>query len=140
MYPRIFNDFLTSGDNLRVYREGKIIFTSTEDRLLPIMTYLARFTDEAGPVTVFDKIVGNAAALLAIRAGCIEIFSPFASQIAVTTLETYGVKYHLGEVVACILRADGQGMCPMEKLSLDKEPETFYHLMKEIIGKSSRDS
>ncbi|MFA5317398.1 MAG: DUF1893 domain-containing protein [Dehalococcoidales bacterium] len=140
MYPRFFNDFLTSDDSLRVYRDQELIFRSTEDRLLPLITYLDRFPDEAKPVAVFDKIVGNAAALLAVKAGCNEIFSPFASQIAINTLEKYGVKYHLGELVACILRSDGQDMCPMEKLSLGKEPELFYRLMKEVIRKSSKDS
>lgn len=134
MYPLLFNDFLTSGDSLRVYRERELVFSSNKDRLLPLMEYLDH-ADKDEAVVVFDKIVGNAAALLAIRAGCRELFSPFASQLAVGTLEKYRVKYHLGEVVAYIQQADGDEMCPMEKLSLGKEPEEFYLLMREIISK-----
>jgi len=99
------------------------------------MEYLDRFTAVDRPVAVFDKIVGNAAALLMIKAGCRELFSPFASQLAVGTLEKSGVRHHLGEVVDYIRRADGEEMCPMEKLSLGKEPEEFYLLMREIISK-----
>ncbi|MFH0942480.1 MAG: DUF1893 domain-containing protein [Chloroflexota bacterium] len=135
MYPRLFNDFLVSGDSLRVYRGRELIFSSTGSRLVPLMAYLDRFADQASPV-IFDKIVGNAAALLLVKAGCKELFSPFASQLAVATLEKYGVKYHLGEVVAAILQAGGQDLCPMEKLSLGKEPDTFYRLMKKASGKS----
>lgn len=129
MYPRLFNDFLVSGDSLRVYRERELIFSSTGSRLAPLMAYLDGFDNETTPV-IFDKIVGNAAALLAVKAGCRELFSPFASQLAVSTLQKYGVKYHLGEVVPAIMQPGGKEMCPMEKLSLGKEPEAFYRLMK----------
>lgn len=132
MYPRIFHDFLLSGDSLRVYRSRELIFSSAEDRLLPLMTYLQRFGDEESPV-IFDKIVGNAAALLAIKAKCRELFSPFGSQLALDTLEKYRVKYHLGEVVPAIMQPGGKEMCPMEKLSLGQEPEAFYRLMKERL-------
>jgi hypothetical protein len=36
-------------------------------------------------------------------------------------------------MVPYIQRADGQGMCPMEKLSLGKAPEDFYRILKEGI-------
>ena len=135
MYLLLFNDFLVSGDSLRVYQDQKLVFSSAQDRLLPLMEYLDRFPANDKPAVVFDKIVGNAAALLVVKAGCQELFSPFASQLAIETLDKYGVKYHLGEVVAYIQRADRDEMCPMEKLSLGKAPETFYRLMKEIISK-----
>ncbi|RJQ37656.1 MAG: DUF1893 domain-containing protein [Dehalococcoidia bacterium] len=137
MYPRLFYDFLTSNDSLWVYREKELIFSSTEDRLVPLMTYLDRFDNEANPV-VFDKIVGNAAALLAVKAGCRELFSPFGSQHAVATLEKYGIRHHLGEVVPAIMQPGGKEMCPMEKLSLGKEPEAFYLLMKERLSANRR--
>lgn len=139
MYLLPFNDFLVSGDSLRVYRQKELVFSSTRDRLLPLMEYLDRFAD-AQPVVVFDKIVGNAAALLAIKAGCRELYSPFASQLAIDTLERYGVRHRLGEVVAYIQRAGQPEMCPMERLSLGKEPEEFYRLMKEIIGQPQKDT
>lgn len=136
MYPLLFHDFLASGDSLRVYQGRELIFSSNENRLVPLMIYLDRFAGEASPL-IFDKIVGNAAALLAVKAGCRELFSPFASQLAADTLEKYGVKHHLGEVVPAIMQPGGQEMCPMEKLSLGKEPEAFYRLMKGIFGKDT---
>ena len=128
--PRFFHDFLVSGDSLRIYRGQELIFGSNQDRPAPLMTYLDHFTSEPSPV-IFSKITGNADALLAVKAGCRELFSPYASQPAVATLTKYGVKYHLGEVVPAILQPGSNEVCPMERLSLGKEPEAFYRLMKE---------
>ena len=76
--------------------------------------------------------MGNAAALLSIKAGCREVYSPLGSQISVKTFKKYEIKYHLIQVVPYITKPDGQDMCPMEKLSLDKGPEEFYEVMRNI--------
>jgi len=135
MYTRLFNKFLTSNDTLRVYEGDKLVFSSSKDRLLPLLEYLERFASDHEQVVIFDKIIGNAAALLSIKAKCREVFSPLGSQLAVKTLEKYEIKYHFSQIIPCIQRADGEDMCPMEKLSLGKSPEEFYQAMQNIIGK-----
>jgi hypothetical protein len=96
------------------------------------MEYLADYSP-GEPVIIFDKIMGNAAALLAVRANCHEVYSPLGSDLAIKTLEKHHIEYHLTEIVPYIMRPDGKGMCPMEKLSLGKEPEEFYREMKSRI-------
>jgi len=135
MYVRLFHEFLTSDDALRVYEGDQLIFSSTKDRLLPLLEYLGRFASDHQQVVIFDKIIGNAAALLCIKADCCEVFSPLGSQLAIKTLKKYGIKYHFSRIVPCIQRADREDMCPMEKLSLDKSPEEFYQAMLNIINK-----
>jgi hypothetical protein len=129
MYTDSFGEFLDSGDTLRVYEGEQLIFSSNKDRLLPLLEYIEQFGSSHKPVVVFDKIMGNAAALLSVKAGCRQVYSPLGSRFAVETLDKYGVKYHLTEIVAYIQRSDGKDMCPMEKLSLGKEPEEFYEVM-----------
>jgi hypothetical protein len=80
-----------------------------------------------------DKVTGNAAALLSVLAGCTEIYSPLGSDIAAGTLVKYSIPYHFGETVPYIQRPDSEEMCPMEKLSLEKDPEEFYQALLEII-------
>jgi hypothetical protein len=126
MNRRSFSEFLVSGDTLRVHEGNRLIFSSSQERLLPLLEYIDRFAAHHKQVVIFDKVMGNAAALLSIKAGCREVGSPLGSQIAVKTLEKCGIKYHLGEIVPYIKRADGREMCPMEKLSIDKGPEEFY--------------
>ena len=123
---RLFDEFLTSNDTLRVYEGNQLIFTSAKDRLLPLLEYLDRFASDHQQVVIFDKIIGNAAALLSVKADCQEVFSPLGSQLAIATLEKYGIKYQINEIIPYIQQADSENMCPMEKLSLDKSPEEFY--------------
>jgi hypothetical protein len=133
MYTDLFSEFLDSSDTLQIYREETLVFTSEKDRLLPLMEYLANKDSGEGSVTIFDKIMGNAAALLAVKANCREVYSPLGSELAVKTLEKHNIEYHLTEIVPYIIREDGKGMCPMEKLSIGKGPEEFYREMRSLI-------
>ena len=137
MYQRIFHQFNASADTLRVYEDSSLVFSSRKDRLLPLMEYIDRFAAEHKGVVIFDKIIGNAAALLAVKAGGREIFSPLGSELALQTLEKYDIKYHFTRTVPTIQKVDGESMCPMEKLSIGKEPEEFYREMVEIIKKAA---
>jgi len=133
MYTDLFNEFMDSSDTLQIYRDEDLIFTSEKERLVPLMEYLAESDSGEGPVTIFDKVMGNAAALLSVKANCREVYSPLGSELAVKTLEKYGIEHHLTEIVPYIIRDDGKGMCPMEKLSIGKGPEEFYREMKSRI-------
>ena len=129
----LFNSFLASDDTLRIYEGETLVFSSKKDRLLPLMEYIAAHQAGGQPVIIYDKIMGNAAALLAVKVNCREVYSPLGSELAIKTLDRYGIKYHLTKIVPCIQRPDGQGMCPMEQLSIDKEPEEFYRELKARI-------
>ena len=135
MYQPLFNEFLAGSDTLRVYnKDNKLLFSSDKDRLLPLLEYIDRFATHHKQVVVFDKIMGNAAALLSIKAGCQEVYSPLGSQLAAKTFDKYVVKFYFSKLVPYIQQANGEDMCPMEKLSLDREPEEFHLIMSNIVG------
>ena len=125
-----YSDFLKSTDTLRVYAGDELVFSSQKDRLLALLDYIDSFASKFSGVTIMDKIVGNAAALLAIKADCREIYSPLGSQIAIKTLDQHGVSYHFDRMVPFICQENGKDMCPMERLSLDRTPEEFYQIIK----------
>ncbi len=122
----LFNEFLRSGDTLRVYRQGKMVFNSAKPGILPLLGYAARSARYEKNVTVFDRVVGNAAALLLSRVSCREVYSPLGSQLAEETLRRAGISYYFTETVPLIQNRQQEDMCPMEKLSLGKDPEEFY--------------
>jgi len=138
VYKPLFDEFLTGSNTLRVYEAGKLIFASQKDRLLPLVEYIERFAANHREVVIFDKIMGRAAALLCIKANCREVYSPLGSQLAVEVLEEYGIKHHLSQIVPCIRKPNGEDMCPMEKLSLDKKPEEFYRLLINLLAENRR--
>lgn len=126
MSTGLFNEFLASGDTLRVYSGDRLVFNSSGDGLLPLLGYASRFTPYEKGVTVFDRVVGNAAALLLIKIDCREVYSSLGSEPAAKTLRKYGIGYHFEETVPYIQNRDREGICLMEKLSLGKDPEGFY--------------
>jgi hypothetical protein len=130
MSQDLFSAFMSSDDTLRIYQDGTLVFSSKKDRLLPLMEYIDSHGEGGQPVVIFDKIMGNAAALLAVMANCREVYSPLGSELAVRTLDRHGIKHHLTETVPFILRPDGKGLCPMEQLSIGKEPGEFYRELK----------
>ena len=136
MSADLFRAFLASDDTLRVYEDGTLVYSSKKDRLLPLLEFIAGRDTGSRPVTVFDKIMGNAAALLAVRAGCREVYSPLGSDLAVRTLDAYGVRHHLTRTVPYILRDDGTDLCPMEQLSIGNGPDDFYLALKARLAAS----
>lgn len=132
MNADLFNEFLTCNDTLRVYEDNRLIFSSEKDRLLPLLEYIEGLSGNPRQVVIFDKIVGNAAALLCVIANCREVYSPLGSQLAIQTLDKYGIVHHFSETVPYIQQPSKE-MCPMEKLSLDKTPEEFHETMRGLI-------
>src|SRR4030042_1143206 len=136
MYKSLFDEFLTNDNTLRVYKGNKLIFASDKDRLLPLVEYLEKFASMHRNVVIFDKILGRAAALLCIMANCREVYSPLGSRLAVEVLERNGIKHHLSQIVPCIQKPNHEDMCPMEALSIGKEPEEFYRLIKNLLAEN----
>lgn len=129
-----YNEFLRSDDTLRVYAGSKLLFSSQKDRLVPLLDYLERLGEKHRAVVMMDKVVGNAAALLMIKAGCREVYSPLGSELSVETLGRWGIACHFDRVVPYIRRADSEEMCPMEALSLGKSPSEFLAALKGRVG------
>jgi len=132
---KLLGQFINSGDTLWVYKGTKLIFQSRKERLMPLLDYIDAFVPRIKGVTIFDCVVGNAAALLLKKALCLKVHSPLASQAAVRSLEKFGISYHFLKIVPCI--REGSDICPMEKLSEGKTPDEFYQAVKDLVLKSA---
>jgi len=56
--------------------------------------------------------------------------------VATKALDKYGIRYHLTEIVPYIQKSNREEMCPMEALSIGKEPEDFYQLIKNLLAEN----
>ena len=130
MTTPLFKEFLISGDTLWVYRENSCLFTSKKDALLPLLEYIDKYLPHQKEVTILDRIMGNAAALLSVKACAKKVYSPLGSELAANTLDKYNIECCLSEIVPFIRNRNGEGMCPMEKLSINKSPEEFYEALR----------
>ncbi len=134
----VFNEFVTSSDTLRVYHGEACVFRSDKDVLAPLVEYISEPSHQKANIIILDKVIGNAAALLAVKAGATGVYSPLGSEPATKTLSRYKIDYHLKEIVPFILARNGKDLCPMEKLSLDKTPQEFYETVKPRFESSSK--
>ena len=128
--PVWIEEFVSSSDTLRVYKNGRLIFSSGKDRLAPLIDFLTDFKPEWGQACFLDKVVGNAAALLMVKARCSELYSDIGSELAARTLHEAGIGFNFKLTVPFIINRRGDDMCPMEKLSLSKTPESFWQALK----------
>ena len=132
----LFSQFLLSRDNLHVYYQGKLIFNSEEDGIAPLVNYIIRFNSQVEGILVFDRVAGNAAALLLRMASCAEVWSQVGSELAAQTLSNFSINYHFTVTTPYILNRQNNGMCPFEKLSLGKTPEEFYGIISRQLRKT----
>jgi len=134
-HDSLFARFVDSRDTFRVYHKGRLIFRSKKEQLRPLLEYIDEFSPRVKGVLIFDRIVGNAAALLLKKAFCLEIYSPLGSEFASRTLSEQGIEYHFSRTVPYIMNKVEDDICPMEKLSLGKNPEEFFQHLCQLLSK-----
>ena len=134
MYNTFFEQFLNSTETLQIYKDGELLFSSDREGLLPLVDYLESTKENRPEVVILDRVTGNAAAMLAILAGCVELHSRTASQMAVETLKKYPIRCYFARIVPYIQQPENELMCPTEELSLGKTPGEFYQALLEKIG------
>ncbi len=125
-----FASFLNSADTLWITGPRGVIFRSQRAGIAPLICYIEQ-APRKEEVIAFDKVTGNAAALLLKKANGREVFSSTGSQLAVETLRGFGIEAHFTHIVPYIINRSGNGMCPFERLSLGKTPGEFYELLEQ---------
>lgn len=131
-----YEEFISSTDTLRVYADNILVFSSSQERLLALLEYIEVSASNYPGVVILDKVLGNAAALLAIKACCREVYSPLGSKLAIKTLDKHAIKHYIEQVVPYIHQDRQEEICPMERLSIGKKPAEFYALMKSLAKRN----
>ena len=86
-------------------------------------------------LSVADKIVGKASAMLLALSGAKEVYAHILSEAGRKILERYGIAYEYGEMVEYIVNRKGDGMCPMEETVKDiDDPLDAFKALNERIA------
>jgi len=126
------NDYIQrlrrEGLNLIVLREGRTLFTSSEEGMRPLyeaINNLGLFVLEGS--VIVDKIVGKAAALILSYFKAKEVHCATLSVRGREVLDRYGIKHYSEGLTEEIMNKLGTGICPFEKAVLDvDDPEEGY--------------
>ena len=80
--------------------------------------------------TVYDKVVGRAAALLLAYGGVARVLAPLISRGGLAVLRRGGAVVEYQKIVKNITNIKGDDLCPMERLSQGKSVEEFQKLLR----------
>jgi len=108
-----------------------VVMTSYERGVKPLIQLYESKTDSYSSMVLADKVIGRAAAFLAVLCGITSIYTIVISKEAKTVLDTYKIPVSYDKEVPYIKNQRGDGRCPMEELSEGvKEPLEMYNKIK----------
>ncbi len=126
-------DALVRGDKALVVAKNGVIVSQKEGRGIAPILNAAEAGDLKGAI-VADKVIGCAAAAIAIVGGAIEVRTPLAAEGAKALLDSRGIRLVAEKTVPTILNRAGTGSCPMEAAVKGcDDPEQMVSKIKETL-------
>lgn len=103
--------------------------------LSPILRMFDTNTQKMEGGIVVDKVVGRAAAMVAINGKASQVFGELISEDAVELLQQHNIKVGYNKIVTRILNRSRDGLCPLEQsvLGIDDPVEALVSLRKRIV-------
>lgn len=126
-----FEIFVEGPQELEIWSEGNLVFQSDKEGLSGLMDYIEKYNHKFKKPVIFDKKVGRGVALLAGYLNAKMVFAKIGSDLAAETLKESSIDFDFKESVPNILNKKGNDLCPIEKLSINKNADEFYKLLKE---------
>lgn len=107
---------------------------STELGIKPLMNPLRKDKKAFENGVIADKVIGKAAAMMAVYGGAKAVYGGVMSVDAKAVLERYGVEFAYDELVPYIKNRTQTGRCPMETAVLDIDDlELAYKAIEEKL-------
>ncbi|MCF2679340.1 DUF1893 domain-containing protein [Faecalicatena contorta] len=106
-------------------------YISEEKGIRPLMELLAK-GETFEKAYIADKVIGKAAAFLAVYGGAAAVYAKIISSAAKEVFKEAGIKCEYEKEVPYIINRAGTGRCPMESAVWDeKDPAAAYEILKE---------
>jgi len=117
--------------SLQVFKAGKLAFSSDEAGLKPLAHLFFTRPALLKGASVYDKVVGEAAARIFILAKVAKVHAGTASRRGLERLHHAGILVEAEREVEVICNARHSAMCPMEKLSGEHaEDKRFIEVLR----------
>lgn len=118
---------------------------SREIGIKPLMSKLRQNKQAFYHCVIADKVIGKAAALMAILGGVEALYGEVMSEDAIHVLERYQVPYQYHTLVPYIENRTKSGRCPLEQavLTVVKPKEAYEKLevtIQILMGQQTRES
>ena len=83
--------------------------------VMPLLDFYDQTPGKFADTVVVDKVIGRAAAMIALRGGARAVYGEVMSEDALELLGKHGVPAAYGQLVPRILNAKRDGLCPLEQ-------------------------
>lgn len=135
---RYIRELRERGVSLLIYDpEGvRILYSNVEGGLRPLVEAVETLgLERLRGCVIADRVVGRAAALIAVYIGASEVHAILMSWGAEKVLRRFGVPYSFLVETDHIRERDG-GLCPFERgVSEVEEPEEAYRRVRELLSR-----
>ncbi|MFA6393434.1 MAG: DUF1893 domain-containing protein [Patescibacteria group bacterium] len=121
--------FSRTGWSFIFLKKDKIVYRSKGRGLQPLLFCLKNKREDLKGATVYDKVVGRAAALLLVHGKVKKIMTPSITGDALARLKEKNIQVDFGFLAKIILNAKGNGPCPMEILSKGKNAGELFRIL-----------
>jgi len=130
------NDFARGAWDLVILLDEVIIYHSDKEDLSgqgikPVVDFIRKFGTSLKNVVIYDKIVGQAVALLFVFLKVKKVYGVLGSEKAEKVLKKYQIPYLFLKIVPYISNRDKTGPCPFEIKAERKTPEEFWKMVSE---------
>jgi hypothetical protein len=98
-------------------KEGRVIKTSHKGGIIPLIEVIKQDDRVLDKAVIADKVIGRAAALLAVHYKVRAIYAELISQKAREILDKHSIFYQFKQCVPYIKNRELNDQCPLEKLT-----------------------
>ncbi|MEG1834518.1 MAG: DUF1893 domain-containing protein [Oscillospiraceae bacterium] len=115
-------------------KNGKTLLSS-EKGIKPLMIWISE-KEPLENARIADKVIGRAAAFLAVFAGIKSVYTDLISEPAREVFLKYNIDFYAKKTVSNIINRMGTDICPMEKavLNIDDAQNAFKILKEKSTG------
>ncbi|HKL11512.1 MAG TPA: DUF1893 domain-containing protein [Clostridia bacterium] len=129
----------SEGRALVLARDGAVLFKDDRRGIGPMYDIATKERESARGSSLADKVIGKAAAMLAVDAGIENLYAAVLSEEAELVLSEAGIYCEFGKMVPFIQNREKTGKCPMERIAGDlgyEEVGTLKARLKEFLKKN----
>ena len=123
-----YDKFINSKWSLVIMAEDRIIFRSRASAIKPLIRFLKSDQIEEA-LTIYDKYVGRAAALLMVRIKPLKVHTPVISEGGREVFKKFGIPYKAQRQVKYLMGMASDEMCRWEKMTVGKTPDEFWDML-----------
>ena len=115
-------------------QEGRIVYSAEGHGVKPLIAAYESDQQLLQGAVLVDRVIGKAAAMLAVLGGVKGVYGFIMSQSAKEYLQRHGVAAECGSCVTVIKNRTGDDLCPLEKSVQEiEDPAEGYVRLKETI-------